>query len=524
MGRITIFTLDDCPHCVRTKSEMKRRRIPYLEISLSQYPQKRNDMISITNRATVPQVFINEALVGGADDTIKLLEQWDRNSRGLTPREVYDCLVAAAPSPTDPRLHPSKDPPITDHLPPPRDIYSIRVPAEQIGGPENMKSVVQVTELLKAIVPRKDLSYNLTVYKNSFTGATLVTALSKHFSLPRFEAANFARTLQVSHELFHHVANDHIIQDTDDRFFRLHCDQTPHILNSYRIWNDRVDPNPMALLKRLKKQLDAVLKEHTNNAGKINYKGAVRHREYPVFEEAVCELQAVDYESMSHRLKLAFSINLYNMMIKYAFAKVGVASSAAARHAFFSNVAIQLGSSRGTGSYVLTFNELENGIIRGNRKAPYALRRPFSNDDGRLSLILPQMDNRIHFALNCGATSCPPVKNFTAEGVSEELRVVARAFCEDDNNVKIDGNTRTLYLSKIFHWYSDDFGGSPVQAAEAVCGFIKGSIKAEKLRQLIDSGKMRIEFNKYDWTTDAGKCVAFTGYAVKADTSRLIKL
>lgn len=224
---------------------------------------------------------------------------------------------------------------------------------------------------------------------------------------------------------------------------------------------------------------------------------------------------------MAYRLKLAFSINLYNLMIKYAFAKVGVGANNATRGAFFSSVAFQLGSSRGTGSYVLTFQDFESGILRGNRKAPYALRRPFSNDDSCANLIMPCVDSRIHFGLNCGASGCPPVKNFTAGGVLEELRIVARAFCEDDNNVKIDGNT--LYLSKILYWYNENFGGNPVQTAEAVLEFLKGSPKANELRQLIDSGKMRVRYNSYDWTTDASQFVSFTGHAIKADASRLVK-
>lgn len=135
-----------------------------------------------------------------------------------------------------------------------------------------MMSVLQVTELLKSIVPHEDLSYNLTVYKNAFTGATIVTALSRHYGISPFEATNFARTLQILHDIFHHVVNDHIIQDTDELFFRLQCDQTPNILNSYRIWSERVDPDPMSLLRRLKKQLSDILSDHTDSMGKINYR------------------------------------------------------------------------------------------------------------------------------------------------------------------------------------------------------------------------------------------------------------
>ena len=75
MGRITIFSLDDCPHCFRAKKAMKERRVPFLEISLTQYPQKRDDMTSLCNQMTVPQIFMNEEHVGGTSKILKLLEQ-----------------------------------------------------------------------------------------------------------------------------------------------------------------------------------------------------------------------------------------------------------------------------------------------------------------------------------------------------------------------------------------------------------------------------------------------------------------
>jgi hypothetical protein len=491
-----------------------------MEISLTKFPKKRNDMLSLSNRLTVPQVFINEAYVGGSDETLIVLEQWDHNSKGLSAREMYEHLVVSAADPTDPRLQPSTDPPSVERPPPARNPYMIQVPCKIIGEPEKLMSVLQMTELLKLLLPRDDLSYNLTVYKKAFTGASLVTALSRHFSLPRFDALNFARTLQVTHELFHHVVHDHIIQDTEDLFFRLQCDQTPHILNSYRVWSERVDPDAMALLNRLKNQLNAILQDHIDVTDKINYKSAAHHKDFPVLEEAVCELQAVDYESMPCRLKLAFSINLYNFMIKFAFVKVGVGTNNTTRNAFFNGVSFQLGSCRGVGSYVFTFHELENGILRGNRKAPFALRRPFSNGDSRSTLVMPRVDNRIHFALNCGASSCPPVKDFTADGILEELRVVARAFCEDDTNVKIDGSN--LHLSKIFYWYNEDFGENQMDIAESVLGFLKGSAKAEALILLIRSSKMRVKYNTYNWSPDASHYLSFSGAAIKADTSRLV--
>jgi hypothetical protein len=200
-------------------------------------------------------------------------------------------------------------------------------------------------------------------------------------------------------------------------------------------------------------------------------------------------------------------------MIKYAFVKVGIASSAMARGAFFTSVGFNLGG------HVLTFSELENGVLRGNRKAPYAQSRPFSKDsDGRLKLVLSKVDSRIHFALNCGANSCPQIRDFTEYSVQEELRISAQDFCEDEKHVSIQGDT--LYLSKIFSWYLEDFGGSTTGLAETILTFTRGS-NAVKLRRLMGSGSMSVKYNTYDWGTDASDCVSFSMDGVKADKSRL---
>ena len=253
----------------------------------------------------------------------------------------------------------------------------------------------------------------------------------------------------------------------------------------------------------------------------MNYREASDHPNYAAFEEAACELQGVDYESMSYKTKLAFSINLYNFFIRYAFVKVGVGATSAGRSAFFNNVGFEVGRSASkTGRIFLTFQDLEHGILRGNRKAPYALWRQFNLIDERNILSMLQVDNRIHFALNCGATSCPPVKNFTAEDVEEELRIVARAFCEDDNNVLVENDT--LYLNKILYWYMEDFGGTPIETAKAVLGFLGTSPKAAALEKLLDSRSIDIKYKEYDWSTDASDSLTFAGNVIKPDTLRLL--
>jgi Protein of unknown function, DUF547/Domain found in Dishevelled, Egl-10, and Pleckstrin (DEP) len=429
--------------------------------------------------------------------------------------ETYKDLVAGASDSLDPRLGPSTKPPAVVTSPPPREDKVIEIPKNTISDEFVTRiSVFTMTELLKRTLPRRDLKYNLTTYKNSFKGCEFVNCLVKQFSLRRDAAVTFAQTLQREHHILHHVVSDHIVQDTDGLFFRLQCDQTPNVLNSYRVWTERVDPDSVALLSRLRKQFDKILIDHTDSRGRINYREVVLHEDFPTFEEAVCELQGVDLEIMPPATKLAFCINLYNMMVRYAFAKVGIGTSALARNDFYSSLGFNV-----SGSF-LTFQDLENGVMRANRKAPNAIARPFRPNDSRLRLVMPEADCRLHFCLNCGAKACPPVHSLTAEDLDVELRIAAEAFCNDEKNVKFEGD-RTLQLSMIFSWYVEDFGGNTTEAATTVLKYLRGA-KAAALRDLIAEGTLKVKYIKYDWTTDASDFVVFSGSAIKTDSSRFL--
>ena len=129
------------------------------------------------------------------------------------------------------------------------------------------------------------------------------------------------------------------------------------------------------------------------------------------------------------------------------------------RGSFFSDVSVNLGG------YILSFDDLEHGILRGNTKHPYKLAKQFANNDPRRYLsILSDVDNnkavdhRIHFALNCGANSCPPIMQYTPEKLNEELHLAAMSFCGEDANVYINDETREIGFSKLLYWYMSDFG------------------------------------------------------------------
>jgi glutaredoxin 3 len=81
MKPVRMYTTLVCPYCVRAKSLLKARGVESIdEIRIDIDPDAREQMMAITGRRTVPQIFIGDTHVGGCDDLVEL----DRRG-GLLP-------------------------------------------------------------------------------------------------------------------------------------------------------------------------------------------------------------------------------------------------------------------------------------------------------------------------------------------------------------------------------------------------------------------------------------------------------
>ena len=62
-----------CPYCDRAEMLLKAKGVDHIEkIFVDRTPNGFDDMIRLTNRRTVPQIFIGDTHVGGFDDLAAL--------------------------------------------------------------------------------------------------------------------------------------------------------------------------------------------------------------------------------------------------------------------------------------------------------------------------------------------------------------------------------------------------------------------------------------------------------------------
>lgn len=70
---VTLYTTAICPYCRRAKMLLDAKGVTYSEIDVGARPDLREEMVQRANgRTTVPQIFIGETHVGGADDLMAL--------------------------------------------------------------------------------------------------------------------------------------------------------------------------------------------------------------------------------------------------------------------------------------------------------------------------------------------------------------------------------------------------------------------------------------------------------------------
>ena len=72
MAHVTIYTKPYCPYCVRAVDLLERKGVEVTEIEAAFDPEKRQEMMRRSGRATFPQIFVGDVHIGGCDDMYAL--------------------------------------------------------------------------------------------------------------------------------------------------------------------------------------------------------------------------------------------------------------------------------------------------------------------------------------------------------------------------------------------------------------------------------------------------------------------
>ncbi|MBW2269799.1 MAG: DUF547 domain-containing protein [Deltaproteobacteria bacterium] len=218
-----------------------------------------------------------------------------------------------------------------------------------------------------------------------------------------------------------------------------------------------------------------ILARHTSAAAdtagtRVDYTAL---RSAPDWRHVVASLAASDPTHLvSREAKLAFWINAYNVLA------IDVVLAG-----------YPLESIRDRGGWLTPVWRIDAGRVGG---------RTLSLHEIEHEILRPMGDPRIHAAIVCASTSCPSLlrEAFRAPAVDAQLDAAMRRFLADSRKgLAVDRKAGRVWLSRIFDWFAEDFGG-----AGAVLASLTPFAPESERSWLEQHGpSARVDFFDYDW-------------------------
>lgn len=245
----------------------------------------------------------------------------------------------------------------------------------------------------------------------------------------------------------------------------------------------------------LARAISAVKADAIDGAGRhVDYAHLAQSRVYAEYRRLTPKLRALNLAHIITRHeRLAFWLNLYNALIIDGVIAYSVRHSLRDMRlgvfAFFRRVAYSVGGLR------FSCDDIEHGVLRANRGHPLLPGPQFGASDPRRPGIVNPVDARIHFALNCGSRSCPPIGVYGSDHVDAQLTLATQSALDQD--VILDAARGELRLPRVFRWFARDFGGR-----SGVIAFLLHYLPNDERRAWLETqgSRARLRYHGFDWS------------------------
>lgn len=194
---------------------------------------------------------------------------------------------------------------------------------------------------------------------------------------------------------------------------------------------------------------------------------------------AYANLDQLNNQLGTNEQKITFWVNIYNGYILHILQQnPGLYED---RSSFFKKKQINIGNR------MWSFADIEHGILRGSQHEYFlGYMKTWFPPKIERKMRVTKRDYRIHFVLNCGAKSCPPVSVLDIDNLENQLQKATTNYLKKISSY--DANTKTVVTTPLFSWFRGDFGGK------------KGIKKILQKEGIIPDTNVDLSYQNYDWT------------------------
>ncbi len=208
------------------------------------------------------------------------------------------------------------------------------------------------------------------------------------------------------------------------------------------------------------KSIDVFLKEFVAD-GKVDYNRIEKNQS--ALNSLISQIGSTTYLTSNDEREKTYLINLYNVFVIKQVVDHYPIDSPLSISNFFLERKFQVNGQ------IVNLDQLEKEIIFS--KYP---------------------DPRLHFALVCGAKGCPKLKSeaYNPIELEKELDEQVKSTLNDPAFFQFDRDNGKVKISRIFDWYSNDFGQSNEERVEFINKYLEVDIPQNS----------SLSFMKYDWS------------------------
>ena len=309
LGRVVIYSIAGCPHCLAAKTRLKAESLEYTEVRVDRFPAFVREWVQRrTGKTSVPQIFFNSRHVGGNKELQEALDSDDAR------KELLE-LLDHEPGTEDQPLLPNPGDAIDEG-----ELEEIKIEEDnQFGLVKKLVESNLVGNNYASISSRLTCS----PVKYSITGINLLKFLT---DVGEKDAEVVAKHLLESKFIRKYNNQEEKIAFDPDCIYivaGMEAQSDTKCLNTFKM-SSSVLTSPDLLAQQIRNVLLKLFSNFLSEDGSaVDYSGISKSKLFDQFKLLAVELQRVDIAVMTENEKVAFFINIYNALVIHGFVVVG---------------------------------------------------------------------------------------------------------------------------------------------------------------------------------------------------------